>query len=68
MRATTRNDSVSDRLTTPVEQFRYLEVDELTARFSNDPTIGITYIYLNFRPKDEQRIDDLLASLLKQLA
>jgi hypothetical protein len=43
-------------------------VDELTARFSNDPTIGITYIYCNFRRQDEQKIDDLLASLLKQLA
>jgi len=43
-------------------------VDELTARFSDDPTIGIAYIYCNFRRQDEQKIDDLLASLLKQLA
>ncbi|TVY13189.1 hypothetical protein LARI1_G009203 [Lachnellula arida] len=43
-------------------------VDELTARFANDPTIGITYIYCNFRRQDEQKIDGLLASLLKQLA
>jgi hypothetical protein len=43
-------------------------VEELTARFSNDPTIGIAYIYCNFRRQDEQKIDDLLTSLLKQLA
>jgi hypothetical protein len=43
-------------------------IDELTTRFSNDPTIGIAYIYCNFRRHDEQKIDDLLASLLKQLA
>jgi ankyrin repeat protein len=43
-------------------------VDELTAQFSSDPTIGIAYIYCNFRRQEEQKIDDLLASLLKQLA
>jgi len=43
-------------------------VKELTTRFSNNPTIGIAYIYCNFRRQDEQKIDDLLASLLKQLA
>ena len=43
-------------------------VEELTTRFSNDPTIGIAYIYCNFRRQDEQKIDNLLASLLKQLA
>ena len=43
-------------------------VEELTKRFSDEPTIGIAYIYCNFRRQDEQKIDDLLASLLKQLA
>ncbi len=43
-------------------------VEELTTRFSNDPTIGITYIYCNFRRQDEQKINNLLTSLLKQLA
>jgi DNA replication protein DnaC len=43
-------------------------VEELNTRFSNDPTIGIAYIYCNFRRQEEQKIDDLLASLLKQLA
>ena len=43
-------------------------VEELTAQFSNNPTIGIAYIYCNFRRQDEQKIDNLLRSLLKQLA
>jgi Cdc6-like AAA superfamily ATPase len=43
-------------------------VDELTTRFSNDLTIGIAYIYCNFRRQNEQKIDNFLASLLKQLA
>lgn len=43
-------------------------VEELTTQFSNDPTIGIAYIYCNFRQQDKQKMDDLLASLLKQLA
>jgi len=43
-------------------------VEGLTTRSSTDPSIGIAYIYCNFRRQDEQKIDDLLASLLKQLA
>lgn len=43
-------------------------VNELTTWFANDPTIGIAYIYCDFRRQDEQTINDLLASLLKQLA
>ena len=43
-------------------------VEELTARFHDNETVGIAYIYCNFRQQDEQKIDDLLASLLKQLA
>lgn len=42
-------------------------VDNLHTRFSNDPTIGIAYIYCNFQRQDEQKAEDLLASLLKQL-
>ncbi|KAK6499967.1 hypothetical protein TWF481_010324 [Arthrobotrys musiformis] len=42
-------------------------VDDLTTRFSNSK-FGIAYIYCNFRRKDEQNIQSLLASLLKQLA
>ena len=43
-------------------------VDDLITRFQNDSTINIAYIYCNFRRKDEQKINDLLTSLLKQLA
>jgi hypothetical protein len=43
-------------------------VDDLVTRFQNDPTVSIAYIYCNFRRKDDQKTDDLLASLLKQLA
>ncbi|RYP14662.1 hypothetical protein DL765_006228 [Monosporascus sp. GIB2] len=43
-------------------------VDELMARFENDKNTGIAYIYCNFRRQDEQKAEDLFASLLKQLA
>lgn len=42
-------------------------VDYLYNRFQNDTTIGIAYIYCNFQGQEEQKIDNLLASLLKQL-
>ncbi|KAH8650278.1 hypothetical protein BGZ60DRAFT_335142, partial [Tricladium varicosporioides] len=43
-------------------------VEELTSRFSADPGVGIAYIYCNFQRQDEQKINNLLTSLLKQLA
>jgi hypothetical protein len=43
-------------------------VDDVYNRFYGNAIIGIAYVYCNFRHKDEQKIDDLLASLLKQLA
>lgn len=43
-------------------------IQELTTRFSNDPTIGIAYIYFNFRRQGEQKLYDVLASLVKQLS
>lgn len=43
-------------------------VDELRTRFSKDQNIGLAYIYCNFRRQDEQKAEDLLSSLLKQLA
>jgi hypothetical protein len=42
-------------------------IDDLITAFRTDPNIGIAYIYCNFRRQDEQKIDDLLASLLRQL-
>ncbi|KAH9208498.1 nucleoside phosphorylase domain-containing protein [Leptodontidium sp. 2 PMI_412] len=43
-------------------------VDDLSSRFHNDSKTGIAYIYCDFRRHNEQKIDDLLASVLKQLA
>jgi ankyrin repeat protein len=43
-------------------------VDNLGKRYSNNITIGIAYIYCNFRRQGEQKADNLLANLLKQLA
>lgn len=43
-------------------------INDLTTRFQNDPSIGIAYLYCNFRRKEEQKAQDLLASLLKQLS
>lgn len=41
-------------------------IDHLYSKCKIDSSIGIAYIYCNFRRKDEQKINDLLASLLKQ--
>jgi hypothetical protein len=43
-------------------------VNDLAMRFADDPTIGIAYIYFNFRRQEEQKAEELLANLLKQLA
>jgi hypothetical protein len=42
-------------------------VDDLSKRFRNDSTIGVAFVYCNFRQQDKQKAEDLLASLLKQL-
>ncbi|RTE69030.1 hypothetical protein BHE90_016591 [Fusarium euwallaceae] len=42
-------------------------VDSLNAKFDSDSDIGIAYIYCNFRRQHEQKINDLLSSVLKQL-
>lgn len=43
-------------------------VEELTTRFHDDKSIGIAYLYCNFQRHDDQKVGDLLTSLLKQLA
>lgn len=43
-------------------------IDDLEHRFWDDRTSAIAYVYCNFKRKDEQKIEDLIASLLKQLA
>ncbi|VUC33634.1 unnamed protein product [Clonostachys rosea] len=42
-------------------------VDLLTSRFKQ-PDTGIAYIYCNYQRQNEQEIEDLLSSILKQLA
>ena len=42
-------------------------VEELNTRFQNDKSIGAAYLYCNYRRQGEQKSEDLLASLLKQL-
>ncbi|KAF8856795.1 hypothetical protein BDZ45DRAFT_593729 [Acephala macrosclerotiorum] len=43
-------------------------VDDLNALFNAEPSIGIAYLYCNFRQRGEQKAKDLLASLLQQLS
>jgi hypothetical protein len=43
-------------------------VNHLRTEFQNDANIGIAYLYCNYRQQQEQKAEDLLASLLKQLA
>ena len=42
-------------------------IDELNKRFQRNTNVGIAYIYCNFRRQDNQKAEDLIASLLKQL-
>ena len=42
-------------------------VETLRGRFQDDLSVGIAYLYCDFRRQDEQNSEDLLASLLKQL-
>jgi hypothetical protein len=42
-------------------------VEHLQTRFRNDSSVGIAYIYCNFRRQHEQKPTDLIMSLLKQL-
>ncbi|KAH7122392.1 hypothetical protein B0J11DRAFT_581097 [Dendryphion nanum] len=44
-----------------------LVVDDLTRRYENDPSFGVAYLYCNFRRQDDQKPENLLANLLKQL-
>ena len=43
-------------------------VDHLTAKFANNAGVGIAYIYCNYQPRQEQKPEDLLSGLLKQLS
>lgn len=43
-------------------------VNHLIAKFKNDHSVGIAYIYCNYQPQQEQKPEELFSSLLKQLA
>jgi hypothetical protein len=43
-------------------------IDHLHTLFNGNPNICTAYVYCNFRRQDEQRAEDLVASLVKQLA
>jgi hypothetical protein len=43
-------------------------IDYLKKLFQDNNSIGIAYIYCNFQRQDEQKVDDLLLNLLKQLS
>lgn len=42
-------------------------VEHLTTHFRNNKSVGIAYLYCNFRRQHEQKPEDLITSLLKQL-
>ena len=41
-------------------------VEDLTTRYRGDKNTAIAYIYFNFRRQDDQKLTNLLASILKQ--
>ncbi|KAJ6438029.1 putative AC9 transposase [Purpureocillium lavendulum] len=43
-------------------------IDKLDSMLRNDPKAGLAYIYCNFQRQEEQSLDHLLASVVKQLA
>lgn len=42
-------------------------IDHLDTAYGNDENVALAYIYFNFRRSHEQRMEDVLAGLLKQL-
>ena len=42
-------------------------VDDVYSRFQCDTSVGIAYLYCDYRRQHEQNIEDLLSNLLKQL-
>ncbi|KAG7285285.1 hypothetical protein NEMBOFW57_009907 [Staphylotrichum longicolle] len=43
-------------------------INDLQKRYGDDVSVGVAYIYCNFQWQEKQKINDLLASLLRQLA
>lgn len=44
-----------------------IAIDDLYAVYKSDLNIGIAYLYCDFRRQNEQKTEDLMANLLKQL-
>jgi hypothetical protein len=42
-------------------------INHLHKKIGNDPSIGIAYLYCNFRRQHEQKSTDLIVNILKQL-
>lgn len=42
-------------------------IEDLTKRFAKDKTVGIAYVYFNFKHRFEEQPKELLSSLLRQL-
>lgn len=42
-------------------------VEHLSHEFQNRSDVGVAYVYCNYRQREAQKLEDLLASLLKQL-
>ncbi|TPX07668.1 uncharacterized protein E0L32_010666 [Thyridium curvatum] len=45
-----------------------ITIDDLFERFQGSEDTAIAYVYCNFRQQNEQTVDNMLASLLKQLS
>ncbi|KAG7289878.1 hypothetical protein NEMBOFW57_006255 [Staphylotrichum longicolle] len=43
-------------------------VDDLHERFRDDVCVGIAYLYCNFRRQADQKVEDLLSTLIRQLS
>lgn len=43
-------------------------IDDLMSRYYNDRSIGVAFVYYNFRRQESQGLDALLSSLLRQLS
>lgn len=43
-------------------------VDDLHSRFRDDVQAGIAYLYCNFRRQADQKVEDLLSNLIRQLS
>ncbi|KAL2197095.1 hypothetical protein P885DRAFT_77574 [Corynascus similis CBS 632.67] len=43
-------------------------VDDLYIRFQDDVHVGIAYVYCNFRRQADQKVEDLMSNLIRQLS